>query len=131
MRYNWNMPLILKATLAAVFWGIFGMVILKVSYPNTLTSANALQLLSFFIPLFLALTFSLNILLNFMPRSIAISFGLIILLILKSLGSLNFVSTILTLVAVFLLFSYFKKRSKLTIHSNVPKMRNLGRRKRR
>src|SRR5688572_13659157 len=95
-----------------VFWSFFALVIFKVPYPNSLTSANALQLLAFFIPLFLCLTFTFNIFFKFLPRSIAIAFGLIIVLLLKPLGSLNLVSAGLTTVAVFLLFSYFKKKPR-------------------
>ena len=124
------MSIILKAIPASISWGIFILVIFKVPYPNTLTQANAFQLLAFFVPLFLALTFSFNMVLNFYPHSLSLSFGIIILLVLKALGSLNFVSAILTLLAVFLLFSYFKKKGRLTSRSNVPKLRNLGRRKR-
>lgn len=124
------MAYFLKAIPALIFWGIFILVIFTVPYPETLTSASSIQLLVFFIPLFLSLAFTFEIFIKFLPRSIALSFGLIILLILKPLGSLNLVSAGLTIVAIVLLISYFKKK-RLTIHSNVPKIKNLSRRKRR
>lgn len=130
LRYNLFMAYFLKAIPALIFWGVFTLVIFTIPYPETLTSASSIQLLAFFIPLFLSLVFTFEIFIKFLPRSIALSFGLIILLILKPLGSLNLVSTSLTIVAIFLLISYFKKK-RLTSRSNVPKIRNLSRRKRR
>lgn len=113
--------LILKVIPALFFWGIFIYVILQVPYPNSLTQASIPQLLYFFIPLFLSLIFTLNIFLKSILRSILISFGIIILLILKALDSLNLVSALLTIIAVGLLFSYFKK-PVLTSGSNIPKL---------
>ncbi|OGE14711.1 hypothetical protein A3F00_03475 [Candidatus Daviesbacteria bacterium RIFCSPHIGHO2_12_FULL_37_11] len=106
--------LILKIIPALFSWGIFVYVILNVPYPESLTRADSFQLLSFFIPFFLSLIFSINLALNNILRSIFISFGIIILLVLKALDSLNLVSTGLTVLAVILLLSYFKRSSHLT-----------------
>ena len=126
----------LKSLPALICWGIFAYVILKVPYPDTLTSANAFQIFSFFTSLFLAFSFTLNIFLNFMLRSIIVSFGLILLVSLKSLNSLNIVSFGLTIIAFGLLLSYLKKpkrltpiKSGLTSRPNVPKLKNLRRQK--
>lgn len=97
-----------------VFWGIFIYVVLMVPYPQTFTQANIIQLLSFFIPLFLALIFTINIFLNFLIRSILISATLIIFLILQALQSLSLLTFILTSCAFGLLISYFKKKRGLT-----------------
>jgi len=114
-----------------ISWGIFIYVILKVPYPDSLTSANTFQIFSFFTSLFLSLSFTINLLLHFMFKSIIISFGIILILVLKALNSLNFVSFILTVIAFGLLLSYLKKSKRLTSRSKVPKLRNLSGRKRR
>src|SRR3989344_7793481 len=114
-----------------ISWGIFIYVVLKIPYPETLTSANIFQIFSFFTSLFLSLSFTINLLLHFMFKSIIISFGIILILVLKALNSLNFVSFILTVIAFGLLLSYLKKSKRLTSRSKVPKLRNLSGRKRR
>src|SRR3989344_2108184 len=114
-----------------ISWGIFIYVVLKIPYPETLTSANIFQVFSFFTSLFLSLSFTINLLLHFMLKSIVISFGIILIIVLKALNSLNIVSFGLTVIAFGLLLSYLKKqKSRLTSRSNVPKIRNLSRRKR-
>ncbi len=102
--------LILKFIPAVIFWGIFIFVVLEIPYPESLTQANVVQLLAFFVPLFLALSITLNIFLKNILSSFSSSLGLIFLLILKALDSLNFVTAFLTLLSVGLLFSYFWKR---------------------
>lgn len=121
--------LILKVITALFFWGIFLYVIFFIPYPNSLTQASPYHLLSFFIPLFLALIFTFNILLKSILKSIILSFGIIIFLILKALDSLNIVSLILTVIAVGLLLSYFKPPKDLNSTSKIPKLRSLRRKK--
>src|SRR3989304_9199389 len=104
--------IILKVILLLIFWGIFVFVVLQVPYPESLTQANLIQLIPFFVPLYLALTFTLNIFLKNIFSSTSFSLGLILLLILKALDSLNIVTGILTAVATYLLFSYFRKIKK-------------------
>lgn len=113
-----------KITLALFFWGIFIYVIFNIPYPNSLTQASLLQLLSFFSSLFLAIIFTLNIFLKFL-FSIIISLGLILLLILKGLDLLNLVTAVLTLISVVLLLSYFKniKGKRLSFRSQIPKLK--------
>lgn len=97
---------------ALFFWGVFIFVILQIPYPDTLSQANLSQLLAFFAPLCLALTFTFNIFLKNIFVSSSISIGLIFLLVLKALNSLNLVTGILTITAVALLVSYFRKAKK-------------------
>ena len=125
------MPFILKLIQALVFWGIFSYVVFYVPYPESITQANFIQLISFFIPLYLALSFSLNIFLKNILISSSISLGLICILILKALDSLNLVTTVLTAVSIYLLVSYFRKNKRgLTSLSKIPKLTTLRRRKR-
>lgn len=107
-----------------IFWALFILVILGVSYPNSLTQANSFQIFAFFIPLILALTFSFNIFLKNIFVSFSISLGLIFLLILKALDSLNLVTLSLSIIAVGLLISYFRK-ANLTKVPKIPKLTNM------
>ncbi len=125
------MPKFLLRTIPAlIFLGIFIWVVLFVDYPKSLTQASTLQLAVFFVTLFLCLTFLLNIAINKLITSSIISLGGMILLILKALAVLNFVTGILTILAIYLLASYFKKsHPNLTYTPNIPKLTRLIRRK--
>ena len=125
------MPRSIKFILPVIFWVCFVYVVARVDYPDNITQANFLQLASFFISLFLALVFSINLFLSLFS-SLSITLGMIILLVLKSLDSLNAVSVILTLTAVWLMLSYFKtlkRQPSLTSRFKVPKLRSLQRKK--
>lgn len=121
--------IISKIIPALIFWGIFGFVVLEIPYPESLTQADLIQLLAFFIPLFLALTLTLNIFLKNILSSFSISLGLIFLLTLQALDSLNIVTSILTVITTYLLFSYFQKIKKrsLTKLPKIPKLTRLHR----
>lgn len=125
------MNFLIKIFKALFFWGVFGFVVLQVPYPESITQANITQLLSFFISLFLSLTFTLNIFLNFLLLSATLATGIIFLLVLKALDSLNLVTAILTLIAVGLLFSYFRtvKDKSLTSQGKIRRLTGLHRRK--
>ena len=118
--------LILKFIPAVIFWGIFAVVVLQVPYPDSLTQANALQIIPFFASLFLTLAFTINIFLKHFLSSSSISLGLIFLLILKALDTLNIVTGALTLIAIYLLFSYFRKIKKRSL-TKLPKISRLTR----
>ena len=121
------LKLLFKLTPALFFWGVFIYIILQVPYPETITQANITQLLSFFIPLFLAITLSLNLILKNIFMSTSISLGLILLLFLKALDSLNLVTASLIIIPVGLLISYFRKikRKGLTKWGKIPKLTKL------
>lgn len=106
------MPILKKLIPIFFFAGIFIWVFLQTEPPKSLTSASVLQILLFFIPLFLLLTFIINIYFNFFIRSIFVSLGITLLLIFKSLEMLNFVSVVLTSAGVILLVVSFKKPGK-------------------
>ncbi len=107
------------------FWTIFIFIVLQVPYPESLTQATIIQLLSFFIPLFLALVFTLNLFIKKIIISLTLSFGIISFLILKALDSLNFVTGMLTIISAVLLISYFRKVkfSDLTKDGRIPKLK--------
>lgn len=108
-----------------IFWGIFIFIVLEAPYPKSLTQANFSQIGLFFVSLFLALIATFNIFLKNMFLSFSFSLGLIFLLILKALDSLNFVTATLIILAVGLLFSYFKRKKNLTKQTKIPKLTQL------
>ena len=124
------MSYLLKIFPILIFWSAFIYIILYVDYPKSLPSADSFQLLAFFIPLFLALTFTINLLLKFVPSSIFISLGLVLLLILKGLDSLNIVTSLITLIAVVLILSYLKTvKAKLPAKAKTGKVVNFPKKK--
>lgn len=129
-----------KILSAIFFLVVFIYVIFNVPYPNNLTSANLLQIVSFFIPLFFSILFLLSIFLVFY-LSFILSLGFIFLLILQALDGLNIVSAVLVLIVIWLFSSYFKKNQKkktksitgsnpmltnLTSKINIPKLKNIS-----
>lgn len=104
------MAFTVQVIIALIFWGLFTIAIFQIPYPDSLAQANYVQLVGFFIPLLLALTFTLNVFLQFLIRCLLISFAVIVLLILLAVQSLNLITFILTALAFGLLISYFKKK---------------------
>lgn len=132
------MKVLIRVFPLIIFWGTFIGVILFLPYPDSLPQASFLQMIAFFIPLFLAITFTVDLVLKNIPSSIAFSLGIILLLALKALKSVNSLYIILIVLAVGLLVSYFKSMrspltrsgsNDLTSSSFVPKLKNLRRKK--
>ena len=115
---------LLKAVPILIFWGALTIVILQIPYPNSLTQANLNQIFLFFIPLFLAIAFTINLLLINILVSFSLSLGIIFLLILIALDSLNLVTTILILIPIVLLVSYFRKIKRRGL-TKLPKISKL------
>ncbi len=114
---------VLNVLLSLFFWGFFVWVIFNIEPPKSLTQANVLQLAYFYIPLFLAVTFTLNLLIKTILASSSLSLGIIFLLTLKAMGLFSFLYIGLTIIATLLLFSYFKKDlPSLTSILNVRKL---------
>ena len=117
------MPKKLKKIIPAlIFWAILIFIVLKIPYPESLAQANFVHIVLLFLFLYLALAFTF---------SAIISLGLIILLFLQALNSLNIVTGILTIIAIGLFISYFKKikrkdlnpiKSDLTKLPKIPKL---------
>lgn len=103
--------LIIRIAPLIIFCTAFALVIYLVEPPKSITEAEVLQLILFFIPLFLLTSFALNLLLKFLLRSFIVGLGFMILLILKALDSLNLVTFSLTVLATILLASAFKKKN--------------------
>ncbi|MBI2019594.1 hypothetical protein HYS95_02940 [Candidatus Daviesbacteria bacterium] len=118
--------IIFKIVPVLILWGVFILVVLKIPYPDNITSANITQVSAFFIPLFLALTLTFNLFFKYIIFSTILSLGIIFLLALKALDSLNIVTIALTAVAIYLLLSYFKKVKRKNL-TKLPKISKLTR----
>lgn len=121
------LKIILKITPVLICWGIIILIVLEVPYPDSITSVSLTQILSLFIPLFLALTLTFNLFFKYIIFSSIAALGLLFLLILQALDSLNIVTGALTIIAAGLLLSYFKKvkRKNLTKLPKIPKLTQL------
>ena len=106
------MSLALKIILSLISWGLFLYVLFFMEYPKSLTQASPFQLLVFFTPLYFAISFSLYLIIKNLVVCLVISLGIILLLILKALDSLNFVSGGLAIISVLLLVSYFNPSTR-------------------
>lgn len=93
---------------------IFGVVCWTLEPPQSLAQATISQILLFFVPLFFLLALLINIFFGLFFRSLIISSGLIILLVLKSLDTLNLATLSLTFLVTFLMVISFKKWKPLT-----------------
>ena len=113
--------------LALLSLSILIYVILVLPYPESLTQASVFQLISFFLPLLFFLTLTANLFLNSLASSFSLAFGIILILILKALDDLNFLSFVLTVAAVLLLISQFK--GSLTSNRFMPKLGGLRRKR--
>lgn len=127
-----------KALPVMLLAGSFIIVLFVVPYPENLTQANLTQIIPFFASLYLTLTTIFNLIFKNILLSLSISLGLVFLLILNALDSLNILTGALTIVATFLLISYFWKgkgkslipiQSGLTNGSKIPKLTKLRRQK--
>lgn len=105
---------------------LFIISILKIPYPNSLTQAGIVQIVGFFIPLFLAIMFTVNIFLKNFWVSASCALGIILLLILKALNSLSILTFAFVAISTGLLISYFRKIKKRNLQK-VPKIPKLTR----
>lgn len=120
-----------KIVFTLIFWGLFLYVLFFVDYPKNLTSAHPFQILPFFLTLFLAVTLTTYLVSKNFLISALLSVGVVILLILKGLDSLNLASAGLTILAIGLLISYFRKnRRRLTYAPKIPRLIPLRRQRR-
>lgn len=124
--------------LSRILYSIFSFsllfsVIYFVPPPSSWIEASIFQILIFFIPLLLTLTFFINLFLKYFPNAFIFSLGLVILITLYSINSLNLFSTPLTLALTLIVIKIFPKlkyRSprflkSLTKPPNIPKITRL------
>jgi len=121
---------IIKKFFPIIFvWAVFIFITFRLDYPTSIGKASITTLTIFLTPLFLALLLTINLYLKSLFASSVISLGIILLLILKALESLNWLTFIITILAVIFLMGSFKKPSGLTSKSNTPRLKALLRRK--
>ena len=118
---------LIKRFLSVLFFGlIFASVIYFVTPPTSWMQASILQILLFFIPLLLFLTFFINLLLKYLPFSFIISCATIMTLVFYSINMLNWLSGILILLTMTLILRLFPKlrypRFRLTKQDKIPRL---------
>lgn len=125
------MKLFIKIFPPIISWVIFTAVIIQIPYPDSLIKADFMQISLFFFTLYLAITLTLNVFLKNYFLSGSVTLGLISLLLLKALDSLNSITSLLVIISIGLLVSYFRKTktSSLTSAQKIPKLITLRRKK--
>lgn len=120
------MPQTKKILPIIFFLLILSLIIWQVQPPSSLTSANALQVLLFFIPLFGLLIFTTNLIFGFYLKSLFVSLGVILLLIFQALSILNIFILAIIFIAIFLIIKSLKNPEKKRITNS--KIGNLSKR---
>ncbi len=109
--------------------GIFLYVVFKIEPPKDWISASTFQILVFFIPLTLTITFFVNLFINYLPRSFILGLSFLVLSALQSLRVLNILSGVIVIVIAILLFKLFPKTRMphnlpgLNFFTKIPKLR--------
>lgn len=118
----------LKQFIPVCFSGILlSLVIWQVQPPQTLTQASPLQLIAFFIPLFLLISSTIFVIFQSIPLGIISGLIVILLLALKSLDLLNIITFIVILVAILFITKALKKDKKVSYQAKIPKISQLKR----
>jgi hypothetical protein len=118
--------LFLKKLLLFLFcFSVFALVVILVEPPLSWEQASYIQILAFFIPLLLTLTFLINLFLSYMPHSFIISLGIMMLLVFYSIKAFNFVTAPSVLVITISLIKFFPKL-RYSKFSKTPYIPNLG-----
>ena len=101
-----------------------------VPYPKSWEAASVFQILSFFITLLLAVTFLFNIFLNYLPRSFIGGLSVVLIAMLQALGFLNQITAVVIILLTQVAIIFFPKIRVLK-STNIPKLKKLGKQKRR
>ncbi len=118
-----------KLFLSLFFLGIIILVVLYVEPPTSWANASVFQILVFFLPLVLFLTFFINLFLSYLPKSFIIALGLMMALVFQSIRQLNWISLSTIIIITFIFFKLFPKvkyRSfRLTKETKIPTLSKL------
>jgi hypothetical protein len=98
---------------------LWGIVIYFIEPPRSWPEASSFQILAFFIPLTLALTFICDLFFNYFPHSFMASLGLLMMLVMYAINQLTFISAGIVILLTTLLIKIFPRvrllpRIKLT-----------------
>lgn len=104
------MTLLTRFFLFILFSLLFFFLIYFTPAPASWIEASTQTILTFFILLLLVVTTLSDIFLNYLPRSFVIGLGFLMLSVQLTLGSLNYTTSILTILATLLLFFFTPKK---------------------
>lgn len=118
--------LLKKLGLFFVFTGLFSLVVFYVEPPKSWEAASLFQIMVFFLPLLIGLTFLFDSAVKYIPHSFIISLGVILLLAFYSVNQLNYLTVALVFLTTAFLLRVFPKmrlpRLRLTSGSKIPKL---------
>lgn len=120
------MRLLRKIAILLISLGFLIYVIFKVEPPKDWVSASIFQILIFFIPLLLTVTFFADLFINYLPRSFIIGLSFLILSVLQALKLLNILSGVIVILGTIVLFRFFPK-TRLTFFTKIPKLTKIRR----
>lgn len=109
-----------------IFTAIFGLVISQIQPPQSLPSSSPTQLLLFFLPLLLFLTFLLNLYYKFTLKSLLISLSIVALFFLKGFDLFNIFSVTAILAFIVLTLKFLKRPKKFDYQPKIPKLSQLS-----
>ena len=98
-----------KLLLVLFFLLIVILVIFYLEPPKSWAEASLFQILAFFLPLLLFLTFFINLFLSYLPKSFIIALGLMMILVFQSIRQLNWISLSTIFVITFAAVKLFPK----------------------
>lgn len=125
-RYNNFMSGFKKLLLFLFFAGLFVSVVIFVEPPISWQQASLFQIMSFFLPLVLAMTLLIDLLIHYLPHSFILSLGLILIMAFYSVNQLNILTGLLVLLITAFSWRVFPKmklpRFRLTYGPKIPKL---------
>lgn len=93
--------------------------------PDSWNQASTLQILGFFLPLLILVTFIVNLFFNYLPRSFIIGLAVMILVVLKLIDILNLLTAPAVILITIVSFYFFKK-PKFTRVTKIPKLKHFS-----
>ena len=121
------MPLLRRILLAVLLGLIFAGIVYFIAPPKSWVEASYFQILIFFIPLLLFMTYFINIFLNYLPRSFSIALGLFLIIVLQAVRQLNYITFGSAVLIAGLLYWFvpktrFRKKVK---NPQIPKLKGI------
>lgn len=107
--YNKKMKFIHRLVPIAFYLLLWSLVVYFIEPPRSWPEATSGQILVFFIPLTLALTFIIELFFNYFPHSFIAALGLLMLLVMFAINQLTVVSGGITLLITTLLIKIFPR----------------------
>lgn len=117
-----------------IFAGIWAAVIYFVEPPHSWPEASAFQILAFFIPLLLLITFLVDFFFNYLPHAFIAGLGIVMLFVFQAINQLTFITGGIILIVTILCIKLFPRvrlpRFRLTRGTKIPTLHSFEGKKR-